>query len=472
MRPLVANWLTLVQCPAIWLWHLMGILFFIGFSGETEEAYTADGAYFGSYLIVIFTLSISPATLMKETISKSFTFCLPNHLKFARLVIIGSGVLLSLLTSLVFLICPADTALEKFGIVFSAASASMCVYLVSAYIIFRFRNTSGSWGVHVAVLFVSSKYFPELLRALHELTCHHPIRNGVLALACTMVAWQRLGRRDLMRSLSGGLFLPLHQSWSKARAVAYGKQARAQKMSRASKFPWGAIERGFFSGMIRRPLLSRARFVMGRRLVVAGWIRPLTLTGPIALVLGLLGCVVVGGFIPPHSSEYGISDANVLYFVISTLGITVPVPIFSHLLLPGGRKDRFWTSMYIAGASALFGLVVSVALYAFSLLVEAVSPEIVLNGITYPFYPMDMKLFFPAFLMLPVLFTLQFLCPVHTTIVQTIVLIVGLCLHLLLYEACYLMNPIAVVVLLVVFWGGFIHITHWVYKNSDLVLQR
>ena len=130
MKTAIVNLYTLVECPAVWFWHLVGgILSLVLVLRPVIRPAAGEGIYCG-YLFVLLWAGHVTASLAKETLVKPFTFCLPLHGHAVRrhLLLVGGG--LSLLLSLTFLLYPGLSAVEKLSALLSAASLGTAVFLL------------------------------------------------------------------------------------------------------------------------------------------------------------------------------------------------------------------------------------------------------------------------------------------------------------------------------------------------------
>ena len=64
MRALAVNLKTLYQCPAMWFWHLIGVVFFIdGVVGPVVEPVAGHGE-FVKFLILSFWAGMATASMI------------------------------------------------------------------------------------------------------------------------------------------------------------------------------------------------------------------------------------------------------------------------------------------------------------------------------------------------------------------------------------------------------------------------
>ena len=108
------------------------------------------------------------------------------------------------------------------------------------------------------------------------------------------------------------------------------------------------------------------------------------------------------------------------------LGLTAGLPLYSTLLVPAGRREKYRTCLSIAIRAGVTALLMSTAMCVVSFATGAFLPSITFSGRTLPYLPMDPDMVLAPLLMLPLLLACQVVVPKRATIPQTALLIIGL----------------------------------------------
>ena len=423
MRALAANLKTLYQCPALWFWHVIGVIFIIdGVLQPLSEPVAGQGEFM-KFLILSFWAGMVTASMMKETLGKPLTFCLPGHQRKVRSAIFGVGAAQSLLYSLIVLAYPElDPATRLAGMV-SVAFLGMTTYLLSVSAMFLVRNAAAFWGVPGVFLGLSQHVFTGVRVTIEDAAIFHPWANAIVLAPVALLTWYRLGSRSVARGECGSTFMPMQYLWNRAALERYGRERRIKQLERHSRRLWRRIEGRFLARMSRLPAYSAKRHTVGSGYVQLGETLPLSPALVLLGTLAVVALVAVLGFTAPPVSHEVFSRANFLYIVPCIVGLMVPIPLYSTLLVPAGRQARYRTCLVIGARGAGVVLLVSAALYAVSVTMGALLPEVTLSGTTFIYLPMDPELVLFPLLALPLLYACRIGFPRKPQIPQTVILL-------------------------------------------------
>ena len=175
---------------------------------------------------------------------------------------------------------------------------------------------------------------------------------------------------------------------------------------------------------------------------------------------------------------YMSPGANILFIMPVLMIAQMPLPVYSSMLISGGRNERYCCAMtqVITTAVLITALVTIVA--ALSLPLAAVMPDITLRGSTFTFHAMNIELFFVPLLMIPIVFTIQLIFyrkPIFMMLL--IMLLLGLLFILLCTEGIVLnwhkqlgamIKLISIIALLVLSWGTFPLVSRYVCMRWSL----
>jgi hypothetical protein len=425
MRTLAANLKTLYQCPAMWFWHLVGVVFLIdGVVKPVVEPVAGQGEFM-KFLILSYWAGMATASLMKETLGKPVTFCLPGHQRALRGTIFAVGGAQALLLAPIVLAYPGLDLTTRLAGMASVGCLTATIYLLSVSATFLMSNAAAFWGVPAIFLGLSRQVFTGVRSAIEDGVIFHPWIHAAVLIPVALLTWHRLGRRTLARRECGTTFLALQYLWNRPVLERYNRELKIRQLERRSKKLWGFMERRFLGRVRRLPAYSSKRYLAGSRYVLLGGALP---TSPAFVLIGTLVTViflVILGFAVPSEDPATLSRANFLYLLPAIVGIMVQIPLYSTLLLPVDRRARFRTCVAVGVRGAALLLLLSAALFAISLAVATLLPEITLSGDRFVYVPMDPELLLAPLIVLPFLFTCQLGFPRGPQIPQTVILVIA-----------------------------------------------
>ena len=471
MRALAANLKMFYQCPTLWFWHAIGLAFIIAGVVEPLGEPVAGQGDFMKFVIVSFWAGLVTASMMKETLGKPLTFCLPRHQRKVRSVIFGVGAAQGLLLSLIVLGYPGLDGVATAAGMVSVACLAMTVYLLSAAAVFLISNAAAFWGVPVLFLGLFRSVFVGVRVAIEDAALFHPLENGVVLLPLALLVAYRLGSRGLARTECGSTFMPVQYFWNRPTMERYNRERRIRKLNRQSRSLWRWIESRFLARMKRLPAYSGRRFTVGSRYVHFGATLPLSPTLVLMVTLGVVALVASLGFVTTSGRFEGFSRANLLYVVPSILGIIVAIPLYSTLLVPAGRREKYRTCLVVGARGAVFALLVSVALYAVSRAIGILLPEVTLSGRTLAYLPMDPEPILAPLLVLPPLYACQIGFPKRPQIPQTVILVGAVLVAMVAPGALRGALLPVLAVLTALSWWCFVGPLHHFCYHRDLALK-
>jgi len=164
-----------------------------------------------------------------------------------------------------------------------------------------------------------------------------------------------------------------------------------------------------------------------------------------------------------------------LFFMPAFMVAHLRLPVYSSMLVVGGRNERFFTVLTLVATSAVLITAVATAIAALTMPLPAIMPDITLRGTTFKFHAAYLQPFFVPLLMIPIVFTIQliFLKKPFVTMVTVILLFVLLFTGVSGLKALSTMlNPIFLVVgLLVLSWVIFVTVLYYICMRRCLVGQ-
>lgn len=471
MRAIAANLKMLVQCPALWFWHLIGaVLLYVSVVNPLVEPAAGEGAFM-RYLLLSYWGAIVLASLMRESLSRPFAFCLPRHRTNVRITLLAAGVLLNGSITLIVFAHPDLSGSEAVLAWISAAMLGLAVYLTAVAMTFVLQNSAAIWGFPLLILWLGNKLFVGLPEVLEGIALSRPGNNANTCFIafCIFIGafWKRRDARDLV----GGTFLPMQYLWNRTTIDRYNRKRKIEALDRQSRRMWLRIESAFLSRMKRLAALSGRRHAAGSHYSILGAVLPSSLVLFVLMVAGFAFMVVVFSYIEPEDQQTTGSLANIGYYIPALLGMSLPIPLYTPLLLPAGRGERFRTCLVHGAIAAAATLAVSMAVCGISHLSGVLLPEISLAGNVLHHHPADPGLLLIPLVPLPLLLTCQFLFPKRAQIPQTLILIVTLVFTLAVPGAFAALHPVGKAVLLILAWWCFVGPLHHYCYHRDLALQ-
>jgi hypothetical protein len=471
MRAFAVNLKTLYQCPALWFWHAIGLIFFVDGVVQPMVEPVAGQGEFMKFLILSFWVGMATASMMKETLGKPLSFCIPGHQRTVRSTIFAVGAAQGLLLSLIVIAYPGlDTATRLAGMA-SVAFLTMTVYLLSVSAVFLVSNAAAFWGVPAVFLGLSRHVFTGVRAVIEDAAIFHPWANAAVLVPVALLAWYRLGDRNLARRECGSIFMAMQYLWNRTVMERYSRERKIRQLERRSRRLWRFLERRFLARMRRLPVLSAKRHTAGSLYVRLGEALPASPPHVLLGTLVALTFLVTLGFAAPSGSPAGFSRANLLYLLPAILGMMVQIPLYSTQLVPAGRPARFRTCLVIGAVGAGIIVVASAGLLAISVAIAALMPEITLSGKSFSYLPMDPELIFTPLLVLPLLYACQIGFPRRPQIPQTVILIAGV-LFALAAPGAFGEGLVPVLgVLTALSWWCFVGPLHHFCYHRDLALK-
>jgi hypothetical protein len=471
MSALASNLKTLYQCPSLWFWHAIGAIFVIdGVVTPLTEPVAGQGA-FVKYLLVSFWAGLVTASMMKETLGKPLTFCLPGHQRTVRSAIFAVGAAQALLLSLMVLAYPGLAPMTRIAGMASAAFLGMTAFLLAVWTIFLVRNAAACWGVPVLFLGISGHVFPWLRVTIEDAAIFHPWANAAVVISIGLWTWHWLGRREFARSESGSTFMPMQYLWNRAATERYNCERRIKHLGRHSNAMWQFFEDRFLARMSRLPAYSARRHAAGSRYALLGGILPASPRLVLVTSLAVVAFLAILGFVASSGEIRTLASANLLFVLPALLGMVVQIPAYSTLLVPAGRSTRFRTCLSIGARGAGFAVLFSASLFAVSVAIGASMPEISLAGRKLIYQPMDSGLILSPLLVIPLLYTCQLAFPNNPQIPQTVLLIATVLFALVTPGVFRLGNLPVFAVLAALCWWCFVGSLHHYCFHRDLALN-
>jgi hypothetical protein len=223
--------------------------------------------------------------------------------------------------------------------------------------------------------------------------------------------------------------------------------------------------------MGRLPAYSAKRHATGSRYALLGDVLPVSPGLALLATLATLFFIVVLGFAGAPGDHTDLSKANFLYFIPAVVGMVVQIPLYPTLLVPAGRSTRFRTCLVIGARGAGGALLLSASLFAVSLLIGALLPEVSLSGTSFTYRSMDPGMVLSPLLVVPLMYTCQIAFPRSPQFPQTLILIVSV-LFATVAPGVFRLESLSVLgVLIALSWWCFVGPLHHYCYHRDLAVR-
>jgi hypothetical protein len=346
MRVLFANLKQFVQCRRLWIVYI-----FCGFYVYMCSQLVHSG---DAVLLVLVVMALPAAwvvgALQEEVSTKPFSFCLPGFRGSVHRLVLLAGVILCAIGGLYFALnCRmSDVSGDAFVLI---ACLAFCftwfIYLAGVTLTLAIGSTGMMCAANPICLgagFLGTRH-PEVDHVLLD----HPFVFISLAFAATAVWWRLVHpawfRKRSGKPVTGLLFLSDRSMRQLAR-----KNVAAQGIP---EFPL-AFDRHLL-GIIHSPRYSAPiKSVAG---IVYTAVAPL-LMSPLRSKMGVLGVLLLSSAVLAAGYTPGLGFFIIWMVVLGPAGgIEQGVPMFSEMLIHGGRRERFYaTSIFVAISAGLLPL--------------------------------------------------------------------------------------------------------------------
>jgi hypothetical protein len=306
----------------------------------------------------------------------------------------------------------------------SAACACFTIYLLTVFAIYRIGNAAALWGLPLLFFALTRHVITGVPIAIENAMIFHPWTNAAVLLAVAVSMWFWLGRHELARWLCGSAFLAMQSMFNRAATERYARARRLRNLDRYWTRLWHWADTSFLSRMRRLPALSARRHACGARYSLLGIVAPGSVSTLVLSSLLILAFLSVLGFAPAPPSHGDFSRANFMYILPAILGVVIQLPLYSTLLVPGGRRERYRSCLSIGVTSSAVAMVLGGVLYVVSLAIGVLFPQVTVSDGVLPYRPMDVGPVLMTLFLMPLLFTCQIFSPRNAQIGQLVVLTV------------------------------------------------
>ncbi|MCK4293251.1 MAG: hypothetical protein KAY65_08640 [Planctomycetes bacterium] len=463
MSILSVNLKHLYQRRGLWLvYPLFGIVAFTVIKDPLEHPRAGEGEFIG-FAVLPFFIGFLATLPQMEVLSKPLSYCLPGHRRVCRRYVFWTAITTSGVCSMLFLRYPDLAGGPLLLVVCSAFFAGLTFFMagvlpamvgMNAWIIFVIGPLTIIAGEHyhlnvVLERIIMGNVFPVVL-------------VGILT---SIAMWVWLGRAGLARRYCAAPWIGFIDTFNMEKLKRHTNARLGTKRGRFRKHPRPWVSKWFLGRMDKYDYRGPGRFFWGAlyctsALTVSRWQNILLFLPVFTIMFGYVGQATVAA----------------LVLVPAMLAMGRQPPVYSTMLISGGRRQRYTTTLWLAVTDAVLLCMGTLVISGLSILFARFMPTFSLEGHTLSFRPID-----PRVAIVPLLF-LPFASTMQLVFNRMPFLLFG-ALMLPLYVTMFLafgwrehvkrlVTPVYVVSLLVASWGVFLLTLRHICSKWCLVGKR
>jgi len=468
MSILTVNLKHLYQRRGLWLVYVfLGLFAFAGVVAPLEHPGAGKRHYIG-LVALAFAIGLLVAVLPIEVLTKPFSYCLPGHRKVVRRFIFWVGVIANLLGSLLFLGYPGLNSGQLVLVVCSAFCAGLIFYWLGVGLAFGVRNSVAWIGLWPFVILGGG--FFGLHIVIERAIVGNPFGVILVGVLSSVLAWLWLGDARLARRYCGVPGIGFFDAWNRDKVQKYRQVRAAKKWDKLKKHPSPWVETFFLGRMNRYDHVSTGRYIWGGLYTTFG-IALSQLSQWKAAFLSVFSALVLVCFL-----GYMGPGRNILFIMPGLMFAQMRLPVYSSMLISGGRKERYRCAITLVITEAVLITVLATIVAALSLPLAAIMPDITLRDITFAFHAMNIELFFVPLLMIPIVFTIQLIYYRKPVVMMVLIMLLFMVLFfgtsiLWREQLSAVINPMYIVSPVVLSWVLFTVVLRYICMRRCLVGQ-
>lgn len=466
-----ANVKLVCQSWGMWCMLLVGFPYcihpyIIMFRSDSPET---GAGHFASYLLPVFIVGIWSAGMQMVILAKPFVFSLPGHHEMVRGFLFRIGWLVSLLYSSTFLVYPAGTVFGGLILIGSGTLMGMTAYLLGVCFIFGIpwgKRGTGFFCFAILILMLFDMHI-----FLESTIVNHPLMTLLMASSVAIVTWKKLGDGMLARTYARQLHTGTGHSLNTEKGR---KRRRMRDLDDKPRdiFYWRhgssvAVDNYFLSRMSSYAPLGTGRYVWG---AVSEVVRIIPLASaqwwklwPGVLILSLWGY---------YAGTMGGAVNSSIFILPSAFGLAMALSVRSTMLLPAGRRERFWGGVATGFGAGACAMLITVLFAVITQGLQYVLPTVTLRGIVFAYLPIEMRDVFLPLLLGPI-----FSLPAIGAASRAMIVVCAFCFGVLIVTMrlwlpfLHNMGPLFIGLLVVVAWLLSAAFLYYTCARKDLVTQ-
>jgi len=453
MSALTVNLRLFYQRRGLWFWYFLIVTAGFGLTAEAWADPRAGKGLFTGWLIISLIVGMIVAGLYKDVLSKPFAFCLPGHRRTGGAIVWGAAGVVNLLGGLVFWRYPDLSEKYRCLVYFSGVGAGLICYGLGMWFTFRFVNHAALVGF--LPLVIIGMTLLDLQIAIERVIVEYPLFPILAGGVVWAVGWRRLGRRTLSRTNCNAVTMGLGDVFNPKRMKKYSQLhcERQLRRSRAEGGQW--LEAFFLRRMEAGCALSSGRYLWGVLYITfwnlnRGW-------GALATIfimsLGL-------SYLPVRN--YIVF----MMFLFPTMGVTFATD--SNLLLPGGRREQYFSTLLVVGVVTVLIVFLLGMLTTLTILLQPYMPDIPIKDESFKFLALDFRYIAVPLIVIPAIISLS----IYTRNNHFLVMLmpIGLMMFLIIRPQWLVrrLEPAPIVLTIIALWAVFVLVARYHYQRRWL----
>lgn len=483
MKILIANLKHFYQCRALWYFYLLvaPFMFFFFFFFMMVKLRTSGS--FIVFFIASFLVGLLTANLQRDVLTKPFSFCMPEHRDQSRLLIVGIGSVLGLLTGIAFLIkifnSHGDGAAAATLPFWAVCFLAMMCYLLGVWFIFVPKN-SAAFVCALLLVIGAQISMGTTLRVINYMIVSAPLLPVAAGIVTCGVAWKWLGDDSLARKHCGESFMSIGNSWNLAKKQKVAQEQALRRREDGSVVLSDHLEDFFLERMRNYRPFSVNRYVSGNLYNMLGkflfpW-RKTALLFPVSIIpiMGYVNGLIMG--YKGGASGHDISD--ILFLVPAMTAVQLDLVPHRNLLLLAGRVEKYSSALVSGAIVVVLATVFAVMMTALSVPLSSVMPDIVVKGHTVAYHALHARGFYISLIFVPIALVIGTLFSGKSGPRFVFVAFVGVLMQLWINPRfAEIFNPLSligipgVIILIAASWIGSVLVMRYYFRRQNLVGQ-
>jgi hypothetical protein len=380
------------QWPTVWLLYgVFGLIDLCLATSACENLSNDPSGFVGSWWVLSsLILGISISAIQMSIVGKTLAFMLPGHERGVRPILLGAGLAVIGIFSLVYLSYPGISPVAHIGLVVSAFSLGMFFYWLGVGVVLV-------WGMkYVAILLIIGVFIFSMGRWFEWIILELPILSIMLGAVATGVFWWLLRQPEFFKQYC-------RETWYSSAAIAASKR-RQPTFEDQSPLP---ARRGRLEIITERFFLKRmqsckssgtARYLWGQLYEMLGpsvgrWKSKMWALMPFTVIVLVCGYMII-------EDEPSTLLLPYLLFPFIMLGYFEQENVGQ--LVVGGRRERYVSVMTITIVLTLTMTLILLVACLISIPLQWVLPNIDTGGgFPHPFHAIPMWPCWAPFWMVP-----------------------------------------------------------------------
>lgn len=463
MSVLTVNLKHLYQRRGLWVvYALFGIVAFTLIKDPLIRARAGEGDFVG-FAVLPFFIGFLFTLPQMEVFSKPLSYCLPGHRRVFRRYVFCTAIATIAVCSMLFLRYPDLHGGPLVLVVCSAFFGGLTFYMAGVLLAMVGMNVAFIFGLLPLTVLLGERYDLDVL--LERIIIGNIFGVVLVGILISIAMWFWLGRAGLARRYCAVPWIGFLDIFNMEKLKRQGYARLGGKPGSFLKHPRPWVEKWFLGRMGKCDYNGPGRFFWGAlystsAMALSQWQTFLFLALVVTIMFGYAGRAAMFALI----------------MLPAMLAIGRQPPVYSTMLVSGGRRRRYTTSLCLAVTDAALLCMGTLVISGLSIPLARFMPTFAIEGKTFSFGPIDPRVAIVPLIFLPFASTMQLVFHKMPFLLFGAVM-------LPVYAAMFLgivwrehigslVNPLSVVSLLVVSWGVFMLVLRYVCMKWCLVGGR